>query len=359
MKLTKVSLKDFRNYEQATACFGPDLNVIEGLNTAGKTNLMEAVYCCGVGKSPRTSKDKEMIRFGEEAAHVTVWVDKRYRSHRIDYHISNRGIKRVAIDDQPIRRMADLMGVLNVVYFSPDELKIIKSEPQERRRFIDISLCQQNPTYYDALTKYKKVLEQRNALLKEKTPDLKGQLEIWNVQLAREGAVIVHARRDFLRDIAVYADQFHRMIAGANNDLTISYITQEIGETVKDTERLLLERLRLGYDKEIHTQFTVTGPHRDDFSIVSLDRDLKQFGSQGQQRTAALSLKLAEIKYFTDHTGEQPILLLDDVLSELDVTRRKALLDSTKGIQTILTCTEFEPEYQADNVIKIENGTIK
>ena len=122
---------------------------------------------------------------------------------------------------------------------------------------------------------------------------------------------------------------------------------------------LLLERLRLGYDKEIHTQFTVTGPHRDDFSIVSLDRDLKQFGSQGQQRTAALSLKLAEIKYFTDHTGEQPILLLDDVLSELDVTRRKALLDSTKGIQTILTCTEFEPEYQADNVIKIENGTIK
>ncbi len=357
MKITKVSLTDFRNYTSADVTFCPSLNVIEGLNTAGKTNLMESVYCCGVGKSPRTTKEKEMIRFGQDAAHITVFVDKRYRSHRIDYHISARGVKRVAVDNQPIRRMADLMGVLNVVYFSPDELKIIKDEPQERRRFINISLCQQNPAYFAALGKYNKVLEERNALLKADEPQ-REQLSVWDEQLAKEGATLVHLRADFLATIAEYADEFHRKIAGEDKDLTIRYLTQELGESEEETRRRLLDRLKAGFDKEIHTRYTVTGPHRDDFSVVSQGKDLKQFGSQGQQRTAALSLKLAEIKYFERHTGEQPVLLLDDVLSELDVGRRKALLDATKGIQTLLTCTEFEEGYQADNLIRVENGKI-
>ena len=359
MKISKVSLTDFRNYSTAQVEFEPSLNVIEGRNTAGKTNLMEAVYCCGVGKSPRANKDRDMIRFGQEEAHITVWVDKRFRSHRIDYHLTQRGLKKVLVDNQPIRRMADLMGVLNVVYFSPDELKIIKDEPSERRRFVNISLCQQNPAYYTALSNYNKVLEQRNALLKEETPTLREELAIWDEQLAKEGAIIVHLRQDFLTKIATLADRYHRLIAGEQNDLSLTYVTQVVGDTVEDTRNLLLARLKAGYDKELHTHYTVTGPHRDDFVVESLGQDLKQFGSQGQQRTAALSLKLAEIKYFEEHTGEQPILLLDDVLSELDSHRRGALLKATEGIQTLLTCTEFDEEYEAGKVIHIENGEVK
>ncbi len=358
MNVTKVSLTTFRNYTHQTVDFCPSLNVIEGLNTAGKTNLVESIYLCGVGKSPRASRDKEMIMMGASEAHVTLWVDKKYRSHRVDVHLLPNA-KKIAIDGVGITKMAELMGVVNVVFFAPDELKIVKADPQERRRFVNISLCQQSKPYYTALARYNKILENRNALIKEArtVEDLAALLPDWNVQLAEEGAKIILARQDFLEALQSIADPIHRAIAGENHDLKLRY-NRAFAPDYDVVYQNLLTDLSGNYAKELALRYTATGPHRDDFAIVGNQLDLRTYGSQGQQRTAALALKLAEISYFEKNTGEKPILLLDDVLSELDANRREALLKATDGIQTLLTCTEFtENEAFVGKRIQVKNGS--
>lgn len=359
MYVRQVTLTDFRNYTRQTADFCEGLNVIEGLNTAGKTNLVESVYMGGIGKSPRGAKDKELIRFGADCAHITLQVQKRYRAHRIDIHITQKA-KSVSIDGVAIGKLADLMGVLNVVYFSPDELKIVKEDPSFRRRFINIGLCQQNQTYFKTLTEYNRILENRNALLKnaQSMAELQETLPVWNEQLAKKGAKLIVMRQEFVQTLQSIADPIHRAMAGEKGDLTLQYseypYTQE-----EHLYQYLLQKLQDSLQKEWGIRYTLVGPHRDDFAIVSEEKDLRTYGSQGQQRTAALALKLAEIAYFEKNTGEKPVLLLDDVLSELDVKRRAALLEATKGIQTLLTCTEFtENETFIGNRIHIRNGTV-
>lgn len=359
MNVTKVVLHDFRNYTDQSVDFCPSLNVIEGHNTAGKTNLVEAVYLCGIGKSPRGAKDKELIRLGENCAHVTAFVQKKYRSHRIDVHLAKEG-KSIAIDGVAISKMADLMGVLNVIFFSPDELKIVKEDPGERRRFINIGLCQQNKQYFANLSKYNRILEQRNAQLKEaKTMDqLAAMLPVWDAQLAEEGAKIILARQDFMRSLQEIADPIHRSIAGETCDLQLMYTPYPYTEYLPLRD-YLLSKLQNSYEKEWNTRYTLVGPHRDDFVLQSEGKDLRIYGSQGQQRTAALVLKLAEISYFEKNTGEKPVLLLDDVLSELDEKRRISLLESTQGIQTLLTCTEFEEKTEnIGKIIRVRQGNI-
>lgn len=358
MNVTRMVLSDFRNYTRQVADFQPSLNVIEGLNTAGKTNLVEAVYLCGVGRSPRTSRDREMIRMGAEEAHVTLFLDKKHRSHRVDVHLLPNG-KKIAVDGVSVSKMGDLMGVVNVVFFAPDELKIVKADPQERRRFINISLCQQSKPYYAALSRYNRILDNRNALLKEaqSVADLERTLPDWNMQLAEEGAKIILARREFLSALQEIVDPIHRSIAGENCDLRLSYNRKNV-EDYQSIFGSLLSDLENNYQKELSLRYTYSGPHRDDFAITGNGIDLRTYGSQGQQRTAALSLKLAEIAYFERNTGEKPILLLDDVLSELDANRREALLKATQGIQTILTCTEFEEDVPVGKRIRVEKGRI-
>lgn len=343
MYVHSLSVSDFRNYTDQRVRFDAGLNIIEGHNTAGKTNLVEAVYLCGVGKSPRAGKDKELIRLGCDNAHITLVVQKKYRQHRIDINIGAKG-KTIVIDGVGIQRMADLMGVLNVIYFSPDEMKIVKEDPTVRRRFLNIGLCQQNKQYFAALAKYNRVLENRNALLRTATDyaTLVQQLPAWDAQLAEEGATIITLRQDFMQSLQQLADPIHRSIAGEGCDLSLGYTPYPTGRTaIRDA---LLSALGEAAPKEWNTRYTLVGPHRDDFAIVSEQKDLRTFGSQGQQRTAALALKLAEIAYFQRNTGEMPVLLLDDVLSELDASRRSALLRATQGIQTLLTCTEFSED---------------
>lgn len=359
MNVTKVILTSFRNYAAQTVEFCPSLNVIEGKNTAGKTNLVESVYLCGVGKSPRATKDRELIRMGDKEAHVTLFVDKKYRSHRVDVHILPNG-KKISIDGVAIGKMSDLMGVVNVIFFAPDELKIVKADPAERRRFMNISLCQQSKPYYAALARYNKILENRNRLIKEATSveELAFLLPDWNVQLAEEGAKIILARRDFLSTLQTIADPIHRAIAGEDNPLTLTYNRKD-ADNFDRVYQYLFDHLSSNYDKELSLRYTICGPHRDDFALVSRKTDLRTYGSQGQQRTAALALKLAEISYFEKNTGEKPILLLDDVLSELDAYRREALIKATDGIQTLLTCTEFtEKPDLIGKRISVNNGSI-
>ncbi len=361
MNVTGIALANFRNYARQHLSFSKGLNVIEGANASGKTNLLEALYFCGVGRSPRTSKDKELIMWGEKEARIVLHIDKRYRSHKIEVRFSDNGQKRVLIDGVPIRRIGELMGVLNVIYFSPDDLKLIKASPKERRAFMDISLSQQSKLYFYTLLKYNLILAERNKLLKtaKSLKELNETLYIWNTQLSEHGARLVALRLDFLRGIAPIAEKTHRAIAGEGEGLTLTYERSYAGESYKELKECLEQKLSSDIEKEYALGYTLTGLHRDDILVTSNGVDIRAFGSQGQQRTAALAIKLAEISYFEQKTGELPVLLLDDVLSELDISRRSALLRATNNIQTLLTCTDFTEKTDFDyKKIIVSNGKI-
>jgi len=353
MFVKKVTLKNYRNYENRTFEFQPDLNVVFGANAVGKTNLMESIYLCAVGKSPKNSKDKDLIRFDTTGYEVSVDVAKKYRTHNINYRCNDKKEKRIAVNNLPLSKIGELMGVLNVVYFSPDELKMIKESPQERRRFMDISLCQQSKPYFYTLSRYNKILENRNSLLKEKSLSyIEQTLPIWDAQLAHEGAIVIESRKKFIQTINPITDKIHKSITNGKS-FSLTYETNVEGEIREDIEKSLLEKLSANHIKEKELGHTLIGPHRDDFSIMSEGIELRSFGSQGQQRTASLVIKLAELEYFEKETGEKPVLILDDVLSELDENRRSNLLLATSGYQTILTCTDYK-ESVAANLIHIE-----
>ncbi len=353
MFVKELTLNDFRNYERKSVTFTDGLNVVCGANAVGKTNLIEGVYICGVGRSPRTAKEKDLIRWGANGFGVKLSIAKRFKSCELEYRYNDKGEKRISVDGAGITRIAELMGVLNVVFFSPDELKMIKDAPGERRRFMDISLCQQNRVYFYTLSKYNRILQNRNKLIKEKPLSyLENVLPVWNEQLAEEGARLITARKEFLETVSPIADGIHRSIAGENENLTIAYETNTEGATEQELKAALLDNLNSKLNREKELGYTLTGPHRDDFSVKTKGVDLRSFGSQGQQRTASLVIKLAEVRYFEKETGEKPVLLLDDVLSELDESRRSNLLSATKGIQTILTCTEYT-ENEPANIIRL------
>ena len=353
MFVKSVFLNNFRNYKEKTVRFSEGLNVIAGPNATGKTNLLESVYMCGLGNSPRVSRDKDVIMWGETGAYIRLELQKKFRLHTIEMYIDSREKKRVAIDGIPISRLSQLIGTLGVVFFSPDELKLVKDAPAERRRFMDVSLCQQSSKYLFSLSRYNAVLLRRNKLLKTLPvgEDLKNALHVWDLQLAQEGARVIKARYSFARELKAFAAEKHLTLSSGREELSLEYESDVPDGEEKQIEEALLSRLFLSYDKDCALQYTTVGPHKDDIKISLSGVDVRKFGSQGQQRTAALSLKLAEISLFTDNTGEQPVLLLDDVLSELDKDRRATLLEETSLLQTIITCTEYE-ESAAANIIK-------
>lgn len=343
MYIEKVKLNGYRNYDGANVAFSPALNVIRGANAVGKTNLIESVYFAGLGKSPRLSQDKDLIMWGKDQSYIAIDVVKKYRKHTLEFHLDSKGKKRIAIDKIPLLKMSELIGFINIVYFSPDEIRLIKESPQERRRFMDISLTQQKKTYLYALSRYNKILLQRNKLLKtmRDITALKSTLPVWDIQLAKEGAIVISERYAFVEKLKKIAARKHFLLTLGKETLEMEYETGVENASLGEMSDALLNTYTAAYDKDILLQHTSVGPHRDDLKLIVDGIDIRKFGSQGQQRTTALSLKLAEIEGFRNETGENPVLLLDDVLSELDETRQKQLLKATEGIQTMLTCTEF------------------
>ena len=359
MKVEKVLLENFRNYTSQEITFHEGLNVICGLNASGKTNLMESIFVAAIGRSPRTKNDKEMIKMGENKAYIHLSLEKKFRSHKINVEIDKGQGKSINIDGAGITRLGELIGLMKVVYFSPDELKMIKEAPQERRRFTDLSLSQDSKLYYNALVKYNHLLQQRNKLIKTTDyAEFSQTAFIWETQMAEVAADIVLKRREFIKKIGEIADKYHRLIAGKEEDITLLYEPCVEGESKEEIKAALLTKLEESHEKDYELGYTTVGVHREDFNITSRGIDLRKFGSQGQQRTAALVIKLAEIEYYNSESGEKPILLLDDVLSELDETRRTALLEATKGTQTMITCTEFNEKVPDYHKIVISQGKL-
>jgi len=339
MYIKNISLQYFRNYESLNMEFSPKLNILYGDNAQGKTNILEAVYMSAMGRSQRTSKDKEIIKLDKEEAHIQVFVaeDSGEGENRIDVHLKKNGKKGIAVNSVAVKRLGELFGKIYIVIFSPEDLQLIKSGPSERRKFVDMELCQLNKVYYYDLQQYYKILKQRNNLLKtiQKNPSLKDTLFVWDSQLITYAKKITASRRAFIEKVRKIASGIHFNITGGVEKLDIDYIPNA-------NEAEIELKLKKHLEKDIFLGNTSIGPHKDDLSFYINGNDVKVYGSQGQQRTAALSAKLAEIELIKEEKAVNPILLLDDVLSELDENRQIYLLDNISDIQTILTCTGIE-----------------
>ena len=308
-------------------------------------------------KSHRGSKDREIVNFEKEESHIRTYLEKEGVETRVDMHLRKNKSKGIAIDGQKIKKAADLLGLCNVVFFSPEDLGIIKNGPAERRRFVDMELCQLDGFYLYNLNHYNKIINQRNKLLKDMylNPDLKETLSIWDMQLVSFGSKIIERRYLFAEQLNEIIYEIHKRLSGGKEELTIIYEPDVSNEEFE-------KKLRGNQERDIKAKLTSVGPHRDDFSFMVGNVDIRRYGSQGQQRTAALSLKLAEIELVKKVTKENPILLLDDVLSELDSNRQNYLLNSIGEIQTIITCTGLEEfvnhRFEIDRVYKVSEGSV-
>ena len=357
MRIDHDEVCNFRNYEKAKLDFHEHINVLYGDNAQGKTNILESLFVSGTTKSHKGSKDRELIRIGEDEAHIRVLLTKNDISHKIDMHLRKSKPKGIAIDGIPIRRSSELMGLINIIFFSPEDLKIIKNGPSERRRFINMELSQLDHVYLHDLGEYNKILNQRNKLLKQiyYNPSLKDTLEIWDGQLLDYGSRLIRRRREFVEQLKEIVYHINQKLTGGMEQLNVHY-EPDAGEDQFE------KKLKDSMEKDLRFMTTNVGPHRDDLSFFNGDVDLRKYGSQGQQRTCALSLKLAEIELVRQLIHDQPVLLLDDVLSELDRNRQNYLLDSIQDTQTIITCTGLEEfidgKLTLDRVFRVVNGTI-
>jgi DNA replication and repair protein RecF len=357
MYIQSLELSNYRNYDSLNISFDTGTTILYGDNAQGKTNILEAIYISATTKSHRGSKDKEIIQFDKDESHIRTFVKKHDIEHRIDMHLRKSKTKGIAIDGLPIRKSGELFGVANVIFFSPEDLSIIKNGPAERRRFLDLELCQLDKVYLYNYTNYNKVLNQRNNLLKQIyfNPGLIDTIDIWNQQLATYGTEIIRGREQFIKKLNSILRSIHSNLTGGKEHLTIEY-----EKSVDENE--YLNQLRLKQEVDLKYQSTQCGPHRDDISFYINDIEVKKYGSQGQQRTAALSLKLAEIEIVKELIHDTPILLLDDVMSELDESRRDYLLHSIHEIQTIITCTGYDDfireRMKINKVYKVVKGHI-
>lgn len=360
MQIKNLSLHNFRNYEEETFAFSDSLNVLFGKNGQGKTNCAEAVFYLCTGTSLRIRHDKQLIRMGETVAKISAEAENRYGKVIIEADIYEDK-REIRINGSKITKNADLMGHINSVFFSPGELRLIQDGPDERRRFMNMSISQTSPAYYTALLRYNKILDQRNVLLKNRDVSLVfDTLPVWDEQLCKYAAVIIKKRREFLERLAPYAKELHAYLTDNAEELVITPDKKFEGDE-KEIEKTLLRRLEGAYEKDVRLGFTTVGPHRDDVDFFISGKDAKAYASQGQTRTAALAVKLSEVEIFKELSGEYPVLILDDVMSELDLPRRKKLLKRISGLQTILTCTHAERVlYGTDcKKIRIENGAVK
>lgn len=357
MIIKSIKLKNFRNYKELDMEFDNNTNILYGDNAQGKTNVLEAIYLCGTTKSHKGSKDRDIINFDADESHIRMLVEKNDIVHKIDMHLRKNKTKGIAINGIPIKKASEIFGIVNVVFFSPEDLNLIKNGPSERRRFIDLELCQLDKVYLYNLTNYNKIINQRNKLLKDLyfNPNLKDTLDIWDLQLVSYGEKIIKRRIEFVSQVNNIIFDIHKNLSGGKEELLIKY------EPNVDVENFS-ERLKMARDKDIKMKTTSVGPHRDDLNFLVKNIDIRKYGSQGQQRTAALSLKLSEIELVKQIINDTPILLLDDVLSELDSNRQNYLLNSINNIQTLITCTGLDEfvnnRFNINRIFKVVEGKV-
>ena len=357
MIIRSIELQNYRNYDALQIEFCEGTNILYGDNAQGKTNILESAYVSGTTKSHKGSKDKDMIKFGEQEAHIRTLVSRKEQDFQLDLHLRKNRAKGIAINRIPIKKAAELFGILNIVFFSPEDLNVIKEGPAQRRRFMDLELCQLDKIYYSDLANYNKVLNQRNKLLKDMIyrPDLQDTLPVWDMQLVEYGRRIIQRRAEFVKELNQIVKTIHYQISGQKEQLEIQY---EKNVSAEEFE----EKMSQNKEKDIKYCLTSAGPHRDDLIFEINEVDIRKFGSQGQQRTSALSVKLSEIELVKRSIHDTPVLLLDDVLSELDSSRQNYLLNHIHDIQTIITCTGLDEfvknRFHIDRVFEVVQGHV-
>ncbi len=357
MKINSIKLTNFRNYTNSIIKFSNGVNFVLGKNAQGKTNLLESIYLCAISKSPRTSKEKQMIKFENEYAQVSLDFNTIGGTKNIEVTLNNSNKKVIKINKIPIVKLTQLIGELNVVYFSPDELRLVKETPEDRRHFLDISISQFDKQYMFDLIRYDKILKQRNCVLKSNISNQSKieQLNIWTPQLILIAEKIIKKRILFIENLKKYSKMiYNSIILGETLDISYSFAEKNNISIFDD----LTSQFNLNLNKELEMQHTLIGPHRDDIIFKVNNQDCRYFSSQGQQRTVALTLKLALMEIIKEEVKEYPVLLLDDVLSELDNNRQERLLGIVKNYQTIISCADINLNLDG-NKIYIENGTQK
>ena len=369
MFVKELRLQNYRNYESLQVEFSPNINVFLGENAQGKTNLLEAMYFLALTRSHRTSNDKDLIKWGSDFARISGMVIKDNSSRlKLDLVISKSG-KKAKLNNLEQRKLSTYIGNLNVVLFSPEDLSIVKGNPGIRRKFIDMEFGQMSPQYLKTMSQFKSVLKQRNAYLKKlqhhQAKDLI-YLDVLSDQFSAYCAEVIFSRLQFLKKLQTYIEKIHANITEDHEELKITYSTffNTEGKTLENIYEIFKDNFKKNYQKEIQRGVTLIGPHRDDIKFLVNGKNAQDFGSQGQQRSVALSLKLAEVELMKDQVGDYPILLLDDVLSELDHKRQTHLLSSIKhGIQTFITTTsidDVDPNLVKNpNILNINNGKVQ
>ena len=349
MWINDIKLKNFRNYNNKEIKLHENINVFFGENAQGKTNIIESIFLSSIGKSFRTNKEKELIKFNEENAIIEIAFSKKDRDGKIKIEIGTK--KQIYLNGIKLKKLSELLGNINVVIFTPDDINILKGGPQNRRKFLDVMISQLRPNYMHTLSLYLKTLEQRNNYLKQIKMENKEEnlLDIWDEKLVEYGIKIYEYRKEYIDKIQEKIKKIHKDITQNKEEIEIKYFSEA------NTRQNFLNELKSRRKLDIIKGFTTKGVHRDDFMIYINGKEVEIYGSQGQNRTAVLSLKLAELQVIYDDIGEYPILLLDDFMSELDSKRRKNFLDNIKNIQVIITCTEKlaleNLEYFSYNVI--------
>jgi len=337
MIISSIKLKNFRTYTEKEFILSQKTNIFYGNNAQGKTNILESIYVCALGKSFRTRKDTELIKFGNEFGSVEVNFSDSNRNKNINFLISSKNKKQIKINGVKQSKISDLFGNLLVVLFSPEDMFFAKGEPGERRKNFDMLISQLNPKYMHLLQEYYKVLEQRNFLVKNGENRInKVELDIWDEKIAELNVKIRDIRKQYVSKILPIFSRYHKEISEHKENVILKYKTQ-----IKGNKEDILELIKDRRTLDFRRGFTSVGIHRDDYIFEINDLNLGLFGSQGQVRTAILSLKLAEKDLILEETGEMPILLLDDVMSELDEKRRKFLYDKLKNCQVLITCTDL------------------
>jgi len=357
MIIKSLKLKNFRNYDLLDLKFDSATNIFYGDNAQGKTNILEAVYLSGTTKSHRGTKDRDLIRFERDESHIEAVIEKRGIPFQIDLHLKKNSPKGIAINKIPIKKASELFGIINIVFFSPEDLNIIKNGPSERRRFMDMELAQLDKIYLNNLSNYNRIVNQRNHLLKDTyhKGNIEDTLDIWDEQLISYGDKVIKRRNKFIEEINELISKTHNKLTGNKENLVLSYESS--------IKHLTLEQaVKRNRKRDMKIKNTSCGPHRDDICFMIGDMDIRKFGSQGQQRTAALSLKLSEIDLVKQLINDKPILLLDDVLSELDKHRQNYLLDSINDIQTLITCTGLDEfvnhRFSINKLFRVESGIV-
>lgn len=361
MKIKSVKLVSFRNYDYQIVDFPMQITLVSGTNGQGKTNLVESVVVAATTKSPRTSNMSELVKDGAAETLVEILLERKFGQMNLSFTINAKGEKKFFINSNPVSKMSDVFGNLVVVYFSPDDLKIVSASPDKRRDFMDTDISELSGSYYNLIQRYNKVLLQRNKLLKTERDRalLLAQIGVWDEQLAQIASLIIKTRKSFIEKLKVPAKEALKYISSSKDDLEIEYVGVK-GTSAEEIKEELLKSLKFNLERDIELGYTSVGPHRDDIYFELNGKDARNFASQGQQRSIVLALKFAELEIFEKELGEEPILVLDDVFSELDTTRQRRLYEKMSKYQTIITGTQFKFKPASNyETIRVKEGVVK